>query len=390
MANYKITQLPSASVATSNNVLPIVQGGITDQITVTNLGTGILNLGLSITGSTVSATDNGNGTNFKVGDDVWIGDVNLSNTMQVRGQQTATTGFVKFGSGSSSPIVGGVAGSSLFQVTGSINASGTITAPGFTGSLLGASTTSSVALGISSSISSQNLAHNVLFQDTNAGATSVQVDGGLRYNPNTNLLTTTASYALDANLLDGKDSTAFATTASNNFIGDQNINGDVTFGSTGNSSIIPSNAGNTLTINANSGLNLNSNGGQVTIFSDDNVINLQGNTNAPTFEATSNGTGDNFKVGDDAFIGDVNLSNTIQITGQQDNAQGYIKFGSGSNNPIIGANNSSTLSITGSVSINTALRLVPVNPLPTGTTGSLAVSGSALYFHNGTAWVSIS
>jgi hypothetical protein len=51
MANYKITQLPSASIATGSNVLPIVQGGVTDQITVTNLGQGILNLGLSMTGS---------------------------------------------------------------------------------------------------------------------------------------------------------------------------------------------------------------------------------------------------------------------------------------------------------------------------------------------------
>jgi hypothetical protein len=51
MADKKITQLPSASIATGSNVLPIVQGGVTDQITVTNLGQGILNLGLSMTGS---------------------------------------------------------------------------------------------------------------------------------------------------------------------------------------------------------------------------------------------------------------------------------------------------------------------------------------------------
>jgi len=119
MADKKITQLPSASVAAAGNVLPIVQGGVTDQITVTNLGTGILNLGLAVTASTVSSTSNGNGTNFKVGDDVWIGDVNLSNTMQIKGQQDETKAFVKFGSGSNSPIVGGVAGSDLLQITGS-------------------------------------------------------------------------------------------------------------------------------------------------------------------------------------------------------------------------------------------------------------------------------
>jgi len=212
MADKKITQLPSASIATGSNVLPIVQGGDTDQITVTNLGQGILNLGLSITGSTISATDNGNGTNFKVGDDVWIGDVNISNTMQIRGQQTATTAFVKFGSGSNSPIVGGVAGSDLLQITGSVNVTGSITATGFTGPLTGTASvaiTSSMALGVTASATAGNAAHNVLFQDT-SGTSLVNWDAGLRYNPSSNILTTTASFASNTGLLDGKDSSQFA------------------------------------------------------------------------------------------------------------------------------------------------------------------------------------
>ena len=51
MADLAINQLPSASIATGSNVLPIVQGGVTDQITVTNLAQGMFNLNLSITGS---------------------------------------------------------------------------------------------------------------------------------------------------------------------------------------------------------------------------------------------------------------------------------------------------------------------------------------------------
>ena len=43
------------------------------------------------------------------------------------------------------------------------------------------------------------------------------------------------------------------------------------------------------------------------------------------------------------------------------------------------------LGVTGSVGITDALRLKPQSPLPTGTVGSLAVSGSSLYFYNG-AW----
>ncbi len=45
MADLAIHQLPSASIATSLNVLPIEQGGITDQITVTDLAKGMFNLG---------------------------------------------------------------------------------------------------------------------------------------------------------------------------------------------------------------------------------------------------------------------------------------------------------------------------------------------------------
>jgi hypothetical protein len=51
MADLKITQLSSASIATGSNVLPIVQGGVTEQITVTNLAQGIFNLNLPLTAS---------------------------------------------------------------------------------------------------------------------------------------------------------------------------------------------------------------------------------------------------------------------------------------------------------------------------------------------------
>ena len=51
MADLKITQLPSSSIPSGSYVLPIVNNGVTDQVTVTNLAQGIFNLNLSITGS---------------------------------------------------------------------------------------------------------------------------------------------------------------------------------------------------------------------------------------------------------------------------------------------------------------------------------------------------
>ena len=87
------------------------------------------------------------------------------------------------------------------------SASTTIIASGsFSGSLTGRATnatsasyatTASYATAVSTSISTQNLQHNVLFVDT-SGPGTIQVDGGLRYNPNTDLLTTTSSYATQA------------------------------------------------------------------------------------------------------------------------------------------------------------------------------------------------
>jgi len=57
--------------------------------------------------NTVQGTINGTGTNFKVGDDVFIGDINVSNVMQVKGVQNETKGYIQFGSGSAMPKIGG-------------------------------------------------------------------------------------------------------------------------------------------------------------------------------------------------------------------------------------------------------------------------------------------
>ena len=45
-----------------------------------------------------------------------------------------------------------------------------------------------------------------------------------------------------------------------------------------------------------------------------------------------------------------------------------------------------SLGINGATTIESTLKLKPQNPLPTGTLGTMAVSGSNLYFHNGTDW----
>lgn len=49
-------------------------------------------------------TNNGAGTNVKIGDDAWIGDVNSANNISVQGVQDATKGGIIFGNGLSEKI----------------------------------------------------------------------------------------------------------------------------------------------------------------------------------------------------------------------------------------------------------------------------------------------
>ena len=117
-AGYAIASLGGLGVSASYAATASYVQTLNQDLNVTN----------NITGNILVATNNGAGTNFKVGDDAWIGDINIANTMQLMGQQTSTSGFIKFGNGVSNPIVGATNNDTL-QVTGSINVSGSITMP---------------------------------------------------------------------------------------------------------------------------------------------------------------------------------------------------------------------------------------------------------------------
>lgn len=77
----------------------------------------------NITADIVHATNNGNGTNFQVGDDLWIGDINQANTMGLRGQQDATQGYIVFGNANNTNYIGR-SGSNPITVTGPFNVTG--------------------------------------------------------------------------------------------------------------------------------------------------------------------------------------------------------------------------------------------------------------------------
>jgi hypothetical protein len=58
-----------------------------------------------------------------------------------------------------------------------------------------------------------------------------------------------------------------------------------------------------------------------------NSLTVATTVTAVIVHATSNSTGTNFQVGDDAWIGDIDQLNTLCISGQQNTANGYIVFG---------------------------------------------------------------
>ena len=105
---YSITEtakdLPTYTVESTDKILARQEDGKLGYIPVSDL---LTTAGGDAIFSTVQATINGTGTNFKVGDDVYIGDINISNHMQVAGVQDITKGYIQFGSGSSMPTIGG-------------------------------------------------------------------------------------------------------------------------------------------------------------------------------------------------------------------------------------------------------------------------------------------
>ena len=58
---------------------------------------GTLTASANLSADKIISTNNGNGENFRLGDDAWIGDTNIANAFRIKGQQNASIGYVIFG-----------------------------------------------------------------------------------------------------------------------------------------------------------------------------------------------------------------------------------------------------------------------------------------------------
>lgn len=91
MADQKISQLNELTSPLSGDTLPIVNNGETKKVTVSNLLIG------SNTHPYFVSTDTGSAENYKVGDNVWLGDIGMLNTLVVKGITDSESGYIKFG-----------------------------------------------------------------------------------------------------------------------------------------------------------------------------------------------------------------------------------------------------------------------------------------------------
>ena len=150
-----LTNLPTASsqwVTTSVGVHTLSNVGIgttnpTSKLTVSGNAsiTGIL------TADQVYTSNNGTGQNIRIGDDLWVGDINVSDTARFSGAFDSTKAFIVFGS--SDAVALGRTGTGPLYYGGNFTAAGIITASSFSGNASSATyaTTAGVATALQNS-----------------------------------------------------------------------------------------------------------------------------------------------------------------------------------------------------------------------------------------------
>lgn len=120
---------------TASNTLGSIRttqpAGLTTEIQFNDAGSFGSNTGLTFNKTTgvfsapiVASSNNGNGTNFRVGDDAWIGDVNLADTLRISGQQNVNNAYIVFGATNANTL--GRAGSGPLTYTGDFRATGLV------------------------------------------------------------------------------------------------------------------------------------------------------------------------------------------------------------------------------------------------------------------------
>jgi len=314
----------------------------------------------NVTADIVHASNNGNGTNFQVGDDAWIGDINIANTFGIKGQQDGTQGYVRFGSVNTNSL--GVNGSGPLSWGGVLNIGGNL--------LAAAGTFSGLTVNGNQTISGYvNAAGNVLASVFNGG----QV--------NTSGLINTAGNVLASQVSAG----SVVTTGVGNFGGNVlatggifnalTVNGNVQLGlvsvpGAGHSiigNVTQSGAG---TIFYNTPGNILAAQGSFGTVNATGLINTAGNVIAAVITASQFNTAGNVLAAGGVY-------NALQVNGATTLA-GTVTVSSGfvnsSGNILATAGTFNALTVNGTV---TATTFSGAGTSLTGTASSLSIGGSA-------------
>jgi hypothetical protein len=124
MAGTKISALGSLSVLADGSIVPVVDSGTNYKLAATAIRDYVL--AGKVTATNFYATSNGLGTSYQIGDDAWIGDVNLANGFRVTGIEDASQGYIVFGNANNTVYIGR-SGSGPITVTGNFAVTGTTT-----------------------------------------------------------------------------------------------------------------------------------------------------------------------------------------------------------------------------------------------------------------------
>jgi hypothetical protein len=140
----------------------------------------------SLTVGNVYTSSNGAGTNLRVGDDAWIGDINVADTIGIRGQQNSANAYIVFGNADATAL--GRAGSGpltyagAFSVTGNINSSANIVA---TANVIGGNLSTAGVISATGSITTAgdiSITGNIV--DGAALTVTTSSNGNITFNPN--------------------------------------------------------------------------------------------------------------------------------------------------------------------------------------------------------------
>ena len=195
-----------------------------------------------LTADQVYTSNNGNGQNVRIGDDFWLGDVNVADTTRFSGAQDSTRAFIIFGS--SNAVALGRTGTGPLYYGGNFNAAGVVTATSFSGS--GTNLTGIVTyITAGSGISVNNNTGNVTITATGGGGGVnywEQTSVGIHTLSNVGIGTTNPTSKLtvsgDTNIIGGLNVSGITTLAGNIFLGD-NTADDITVSGEFISNLIP-------------------------------------------------------------------------------------------------------------------------------------------------------